>query len=134
MQNLHVHVWPTINYVDAPAAIDFLTQAFGFSTSLVVPNDNDDAVIEHAQLRTPAGGGVMLASAGRPDNPFAARPTGSASVYVVTDKPDQLHERAIAAGAEPFQPLAEEDYGNRGFSVTDPEGNVWSFGTYGGEQ
>jgi len=52
----------------------------------------------------------------------------------VTDNPDQLHERAIAAGAKPFQPFTEEGYGNRGFSVDDPEGNVWSFGTYGCEQ
>ena len=126
-------IWPTFVYDDAPAAIDFLQAAFGFTVSLVVPNDDDASVIEHAQLRWPEGGGVMLGSAGRPDNPFAARPTGSASVYVVTSDPDGVHARALAAGAEVFQPLNDEDYGSRGFSVTDLEGNVWSFGTYGGE-
>jgi len=40
---------------------------------------------------------------------------------------------AIAAGATLFQDLRDEDYGSRGFSVTDPEGNIWSFGTYRGE-
>ena len=29
--------------------------------------------------------------------------------------------------------LRDEDYGSRGFSVLDPEGNIWSFGTYHGE-
>lgn len=133
MNNTTTSIWPTINYVDAPAAIDFLQRAFGFTAQLVVPNESDASIIEHAQLRGPEGGGVMLGSAGRPDNPFASRPTGSAGVYVVTSKPDHLYTQALEAGAEVFQPLNDEDYGNRGFSVTDPEGNVWSFGTYGGE-
>jgi uncharacterized glyoxalase superfamily protein PhnB len=29
--------------------------------------------------------------------------------------------------------MREEDYGSRGFSIADPDGNVWSFGTYSGE-
>jgi uncharacterized glyoxalase superfamily protein PhnB len=52
---------------------------------------------------------------------------------VVTDAPDALHDRAVAAGAEVFQPLHDTDYGSREFSVRDPEGNRWSFGTYRGE-
>jgi len=126
-------IWPTFVYDDAPAAIDFLQKAFGFTVVLVVPNDADDTIIEHAQLRWPEGGGVMLGSSGRPDNPFAARPTGVGSAYVVTATPDVVHDRAVAAGAQIFKPLADEGYGNRGFSVSDPEGNVWSFGSYGGE-
>lgn len=126
-------VWPTLLYDDAPAAIEFLQTAFGFTPSLVVPNAADPSVIEHAQLTAPSGGGVMLGSAGRPDNPFSDRPTGVGSVYVVTDEPDAPYDRAIAAGAAVFAPLRDEDYGSRGFSVSDPEGNIWSFGTYGGE-
>ncbi len=41
--------------------------------------------------------------------------------------------RATAAGAEVVRELKDEDYGSRGFSVRDPEGNLWSFGTYRGE-
>lgn len=126
-------IWPTLLYDDAPAAIDFLTSAFGFTTSLVVPSGDDGSVIEHAQLLWPEGGGVMLGSANRPDNAFSQRPTGSASVYIVTAEPDIIHDRAIAGGAAIFSALVEQDYGSRGFSVTDPEGNIWSFGTYGGE-
>jgi uncharacterized glyoxalase superfamily protein PhnB len=91
-------IWPTLLYDDAPAAIEFLKEAFGFTEQLVVRND-DGTTIEHAQLRWPAGGGVMLGSAGRPDNPFSQRPTGAASLYVVTDDPDGLCERAMAHGA-----------------------------------
>jgi uncharacterized glyoxalase superfamily protein PhnB len=30
--------------------------------------------------------------------------------------------------------MSETDYGSRGFSVKDAEGNRWSFGTYAGEE
>lgn len=126
-------IWPTLIYRDAPAAIDFLVRAFGFTPSLVVPNQDDGSVIEHAQLLWPEGGGIMLGTAGRPGNKFSDRPTGTSSVYVVTATPDAVHDRAVAAGARVFEPLKDEDYGGRGFSVTDPEDNIWSFGSYNGE-
>ena len=47
------------------------------------------------------------------------------------DDPDALFERASATGAEVVQELIDTDYGSRDFSVRDPEGNIWSFGTYG---
>jgi uncharacterized glyoxalase superfamily protein PhnB len=59
--------------------------------------------------------------------------TGHAVTYLVCDDPDALLERATAAGAEVARPMAEEDYGSRGFTVRDPEGNLWSLGTYAGE-
>ena len=125
-------VWPTLNYDDARAGIRFLVDAFGFEERLVVPGD-EDGVVEHAQLIWPEGGGVMLGTANREGNVFSQRPTGAASIYVVTDEPDRLYEWAIAAGAELVRELRDEDYGSRGFSVRDPEGNIWSFGTYRGE-
>lgn len=131
--NRPTHIWPTLIYRDAPAAIDFLTNGLGFTTAIVVPNETDQSVVEHCQLLWPEGGGIMLGSAGRPGNKFAERPTGTGAVYVVTARPDEVHDRAIAAGAEVYEPLKDEDYGSRGFSVTDPEGNIWSFGTYNGE-
>jgi uncharacterized glyoxalase superfamily protein PhnB len=125
-------VWPTLVYADAPAAIRFLVDAFGFEERLVVPGD-DEGVVEHAQLVWPEGGGVMLGTAARDGNVFSHRPLGTGSVYVVTDEPDRLFERAAAAGAQLVREMRDEDYGSRGFSVRDPEGNIWSFGTYRGE-
>jgi uncharacterized glyoxalase superfamily protein PhnB len=61
------------------------------------------------------------------------RPIGGGSTYVVTDEPDRIYASALAAGASLVRDMAEEDYGSRGFSVRDPEGNIWSFGTYRGE-
>jgi uncharacterized glyoxalase superfamily protein PhnB len=36
----------------------------------------------------------------------------------------------VAAGGEIVRPLEDQDYGSRDFAVRDPEGNIWSFGTY----
>ena len=125
-------VWPTLNYRDAPAAIEHLTSVYGFVSTLVVPGDGD-GVVAHAELVWPEGGGVMLGTADRPDNVFSQLAVGAASVYVVTDRPDELHARAVAAGCSIVRELRDEDYGSRGFSARDPEGNIWSFGTYRGQ-
>ena len=74
----------------------------------------------------------MLGSAQYTDEGHIDLPVGGASIYVVTDEPDVLYERARAAGATVVQPLKDEDYGSRGFTVRDPEGVYWSFGTYRG--
>jgi uncharacterized glyoxalase superfamily protein PhnB len=57
---------------------------------------------------------------------------GRSGVYVVTDAPDELFERAVAAGAAVIRKPEDTDYGSREFAVRDPEGNRWSFGTYRG--
>jgi uncharacterized glyoxalase superfamily protein PhnB len=66
------------------------------------------------------------------DSVFGRMKPGATSIYVVTDAPDALFERATAAGAEVVRGLKDEDYGSRGFTVRDPEGMLWSFGTYRG--
>jgi uncharacterized glyoxalase superfamily protein PhnB len=124
-------VWPTLIYADAPAALRWLAEAFGFEEALVVPGDRE-GVVAHAELRWPLGGGVMLGSI-RSDSVLGEQHAGMTSVYVVTDEPDALFERATAAGAEVVVGLYDADYGSRGFTVKDPEGNLWSFGTYRGE-
>ena len=121
-------IWPTFRYRDAPAAIRFLKEAFGFEEVAVYPGETDDAVA-HAELRWPGGGGIMLGSH-RDDDPGWL--PGAGSVYIVTQDVDALHDRAQRAGAKIVRPLRNEDYGSRGFTARDPEGAIWSFGTYGG--
>ncbi|GIF96412.1 VOC family protein [Catellatospora citrea] len=121
-------VWPCLTYTDAHAAIAFLEEAFGFKTTAV---HGAGPTVEHAELRWPPGGGIMLGSP-RPDN-VQDIPAGQGLVYLVTDQPDALFARAVAAGATVLRELRDEDYGSRGFSVRDPQGVIWSFGTYSGE-
>jgi uncharacterized glyoxalase superfamily protein PhnB len=133
MTNPTSAVWPCLSYEDAPAAIEFLTAAFGFERRAVYTADGRPEVVEHAELRWPLGGGVMLGTAGKDDSAFGRRLPGNDSVYVVCEDPDALFARAAAAGAELVRELRDEDYGSRGFTVRDPEGTIWSFGTYAGE-
>jgi uncharacterized glyoxalase superfamily protein PhnB len=113
------------------ALIDFLVAAFGFEEQFSVPGEDGKGII-HAQIRWPGGGGVILGDAERGDAFHLSLPFGPVSIYVVTDPPDALHDRAVAVGATIVRGLRDEDYGSRGFSATDPEGNLWSFGTYAG--
>ena len=125
-------VWPTTRCKDTRALIDFLVAAFGFEEQFTVPGEGGKGII-HAQIRWPGGGGVMLGDAEGGDADHLTLPSGPISVYVATDEPDALHDRAVAAGATIVRGLRDEKYGSRGFSAADPEGNVWSFGTYAGD-
>lgn len=121
---------PFIRYDDAPAAVRFLTDAFGFDQRLVVPGD--DATIAHAEL-THGTGMIMIGSTR--DDAFRIRSAQdlgftSQGVYVVVDDPDAHHDRAKAAGAEIVSELTDQDYGSREYVARDLEGNLWSFGTY----
>jgi len=126
-------VWPSLTYRDARGALDFLAKAFGFEERAAYARQDDPSIIEHAEMRWPRGGGIMFGTAGKDDSAYGRRVPGNDAVYVVCDDPDALFERATAAGAEVVRGLKDEDYGSRGFTVRDPEGNLWSFGTYAGE-
>lgn len=117
-------VLPTLRYDDAPSAIKFLTDALGLSAGEIVYDDAGR--VAHAVLGWHHG---MVGVSSRRDesSPFD---TGRAVLYLVTDEPDALHDRAVAAGAEIVMGLVDQEYGSREFAVRDPEGNVWCFGTY----
>lgn len=124
-------VWPGLLCTDAPATIRFLVEAFGFIETMVVPGERDGQVV-HAEVRWPEGGIVMINSDDRVGEFAEHNRPGTNSTYVVTDHPDALFKRATEAGAEVVRELRDEEYGSRGFTVRDPEGNLWSFGTYRG--
>lgn len=120
-------VWPSLRARDARALIRFLVDAFGF-TEVVVYGEGDR--VDHAQLAWPPGGGIMLGSAR--DDEFSLSP-GSFGAYAVTADPDALTARAREAGAQVVRELHQTEYGSRDVAFRDPEGNLWSFGTYRGE-
>lgn len=121
-------VWPTLQAHDALALIDFYVDTFGFQRTAVYA-DGDQ--VAHAQLDWPTGGGVMLGSY-HPDREWSRQP-GTFGAYVVAEDVAELHARVRRAGADIVRDLAEPDYGGLEFAVRDPEGNLWSFGSYRGE-
>jgi uncharacterized glyoxalase superfamily protein PhnB len=118
---------PFIRYRDAKAAIDWLVEALGFEAVSVF--EGEGGTIAHAVLRFGTGA-IQLSSprGGEADAPPNA--LGIGGLYLVVDDPDARFERAKRAGANITRELTDEDYGSREFSVRDPEGNNWTFGTY----
>jgi Uncharacterized protein conserved in bacteria len=117
-------LYPTLRYDDPIGAIAFLTGALGFVEQH--RSTADDGSVEHAELSFRQG--VLLIGARTdPPGPFD---TGRAVTYLALDDVDAHHDRAVAAGAEVVQQLVDQPYGSREYAVTDPEGNIWSIGTY----
>jgi uncharacterized glyoxalase superfamily protein PhnB len=56
------NIFPFLRYQDAPAAIEWLVQAFGFEKKAVYPGPEGSNTIAHAELRT-GSGLIMLGSA-----------------------------------------------------------------------
>ncbi|HJL17002.1 MAG TPA: VOC family protein [Sandaracinaceae bacterium LLY-WYZ-13_1] len=122
---------PTFRYADARAAIDFLCAAFGFERHLVVDGEGD--AVAHAQLVLGRDGMIMLGTArddafGRLQRP----PEGfvTSSPYIVVEDVDGHHARAAEHGATIVHPPEDQAHGGRLYQAKDPEGNVWSFGSY----
>ncbi|CAN7583931.1 VOC family protein [Acidovorax sp. LjRoot66] len=134
---MHHAIIPCLRYRDAQAAIGFLCNAFGFERQTVYADDKDTSIVHHAQLLL-RGQMVMLGS----DRPGGVKDlyrwktvdeAGGITmcVYVVVDDPDAHCAQASAAGAQILTaPHDNDGYPGRGYDARDPEGNVWSFGSY----
>jgi uncharacterized glyoxalase superfamily protein PhnB len=118
---------PFMRYRDAPAAIEWLERALGFERLSVF--EGEGGTIAHAVLRFGTAA-IQLSSPRGDERERVEHPMGLGGLYLVVDDPDALYARAKAAGGEITRELTDEDYGSREFSVRDPEGNGWSFGTY----
>lgn len=121
------NIFPGFRYKNAPKAIAWLAEAFGFEQRFVVPGPDD--TIAHAQLML-GSGLIMLGSLPGepdPDNPWDAVRYGT---YIHVPDIEAHYARARAAGARIVRELQDTQYGSREFSVEDLEGNLWSFGTY----
>ena len=122
---------PYIRYEDAPAAIDWLERAFGFERRVV---QEDGGKVSHAELAY--GNGMLMLASTHEDLPAAAKTPrqlggqATGGMYVVVDDVDAHCERARAAGAEIVREPADQHYGSRDYVARDPEGFLWSFGTY----
>ena len=119
-------IYPVLKYDDARVAIDFLERAFGFEQHAV--HDGENGAVSHAELRF-GDQFIMFGSVSEGD-PRINQGVGRTTLYVVVDDPDSLHARAKEAGAEIVMEPTDQDYGSRDFAARDPEGNIWSFGTY----
>ncbi|KAF1070564.1 MAG: hypothetical protein GAK45_00745 [Pseudomonas citronellolis] len=128
-------LFPCLRYRDAPAAIRWLDTTFGFQARLVI--EDGQGGIAHAQLALPDGSGMLMLGSSHIDNAYGQlmRHPDQAqgctqSLYLCVADPQACYLRARAAGADIVIDIRDEDYGGQGFTCRDPEGHLWSLGSY----
>lgn len=131
-KNTRAPLMPVLRYRDCNKAVDFLANVFGFTEGAAFRDDKGN--VQHAELWF-GNGGIMIGPVA--DTPFGkvmrqpAEAGGvTASFFCVVNDPDAHFARSEAAGYEIILPLRDEPYGSREYSVKDPEGHAWTFGTY----
>jgi uncharacterized glyoxalase superfamily protein PhnB len=117
---------PMLVYADAPAALAFLAEAFGFEERFRM--DMPDGSVGHAEVGL-GDAVVMVASewgAGGVVSPLRL-PAVHAQIHVVVDDVDAHHARARDAGATIATEPADQEHGMRSYRAIDPEGHRWIF-------
>lgn len=125
---------PSLRYADAPAAIEWLCQAFGFQKQAVYTDDGGRVL--HAQLVF--GNGMIMLGSTSNDSAWSKRIVQPSEIggretqcpCVIVSDCEAHYRRAKAAGAEIVDDLEHKDYGGAGYSCRDPEGHLWWFGSY----
>jgi uncharacterized glyoxalase superfamily protein PhnB len=132
---------PMVAYADAAAAIDWLTEAFGFRERAEQRYTDEHGTVVHAEVEW-AGEIVMLATPNEhyegprlhratcevarrwQDNPWVVD-----GLFVLVDDVEAHHAQAVAAGAMVIRPIGESaEEGLRVYTAEDPEGHRWMFG------
>lgn len=121
---------PFLRYADPRAAIEWLEENLGFEPILIVAGD--DGAIVHAELRL--GSSAIMIGGAKKDVLGMVSPAEAGGItqgiYIVVVDADALWAKAKAADAEVVMPIYNTPYGSREFAVRDPEGHLWSLGTY----
>ncbi|TPM43950.1 glyoxalase [Mesorhizobium sp. B2-2-3] len=122
-------LYPALRYRNAAKMIDWLCEAFGFS---IRARYGEGDVVHHAELVF--GSSMIMLGSARDDDygKMVGEPGtgGGKSIYIAVNDADAAYAKAKKAGATILQELTDRDHGSREFICRDPEGNVWSFGTY----
>ena len=127
-------VIPSLRYKDAPAAIAWLEQTFGFERHAVY--DGPDGTVAHAELRF-GNSMVMLGSASNESplrhlylTPAEIDGRVTSPLYLIVKDCTSVYAQAVAAKADIIVEMKTMEYGGKAFTVRDPEGYLWTVGEY----
>jgi PhnB protein len=114
---------------DAAAAIDYYTRAFGAKE--LGRMDAPGGKIGHAELQI-GDSRLMLADAFPQSSSRPPKELGgtSASIFLYVEDVDAVVQQAVDAGATVTMEVADQFWGDRFGTVTDPFGHVWSVATH----
>jgi PhnB protein len=116
-------VTPYLVAEDGPGLIDFAKHVFA-AEELFRTVGSAGGI--HCEVRI--GDSMAMIGGGRPGHEFRSKPA-PAALHVYVKDTDAVYERALAAGATPISPPADQEYGERGAGVRDPFGNYWYIAT-----
>jgi PhnB protein len=122
-------VTPYLSLDDAAAAIEWYKQAFGAKERMRM--NGPDGKIGHAELEI--GDSLVMLS-----DPFPQASTKSpnelggttASVFLYVDDVDSVVQGAVESGATITMEVADQFWGDRFGSITDPFGHSWAIATH----
>ena len=119
-----------ISYRDPKAALRWLEEAFGFEPFMVILDADENLL--HSEMRF-HDGVIMVGTEWSEDHksPRSVGGKNTQSVHVHLTEDVNAHcERARRAGAVILQEPADQFYGDRTASITDPFGFVWHIHTH----
>ena len=118
-------VTPYLSIRGAAEALEFYKKAFGATE--VMRLAGPDGRIGHAEIRI--GKAVIMLADEHPEMDFRSPQVlgGSpVSIHMYVEDVDAFYSRAVAGGAKAVRPVADQFYGDRSGTLTDPFGHTWS--------
>jgi uncharacterized glyoxalase superfamily protein PhnB len=112
-------VVPVLIYPDVRAAVEWLTEAFGFAERVQIGEDH------RSQLSV--GDGAVILGDVRHDRRPPRPGESTSSVLVRVDDANAHCERARNHGARILMEPTDFEYGERQYAAEDPSGHQWTF-------
>jgi PhnB protein len=113
-------VTPYLIATDAPGLIEFLQRAFG--AALLSRHDAPDGSVMHAEVQL-GDSRIMIGQSNEEWPPV--RPM----LHLYMAEVDEVHAKALEAGATSLRDPEDQFFGDRSGGVLDPYGNQWWIAT-----
>lgn len=117
-------VFPALRYERPEAVIEWMVDVLGMEKWAIF---RDEGRIVHAELKF---GDVFLGVGPAQVEGIFSGPVTAEGPYVALDGVDALYERVKGCRADIVMDIHDTDFGSRQFALRDPEGRIWSFGTW----
>ena len=120
---------PYLIITNAAKAIEFYQEVFGAKE--LDRLDTPDGKVGHAEIQV-GDSRIMLADEFPEWDARSPKTIGGSPVVIMlyVEDVDAVVQRAVAAGARLFKPVADQFYGDRSGTITDPFGHKWTIATH----
>ena len=117
---------PLLSVRNGARAVEFYKQAFNAVELMCITSDNGD-VVAHFSI---GASDFWLADESPENQNYSPESLGGSTVrmVLVVENPDAVFDQAVAAGANPLWPVADQPYHWRIGRVVDPFGHHWEIG------